>query len=136
MKRSAGILIYKKENNNLKVFLTHPGGPYWENTHLHSWGIPKGELDKNERYKAVAGAIDKEILYNYKLWNNNYIAYDILNNSSSYIEYYTPKEKEAFMAYMDGGLMKIVAAENGIDLDELREIFLGIYANPVAAISK
>ncbi len=49
MKRSAGILVYKKENENIKVFLCHPGGPYWENTNLHSWGIPKGELDKGEK---------------------------------------------------------------------------------------
>lgn len=54
MKRSAGILLYKKENNNIKVLLCHPGGPYWENTHLHSWGIPKGELDKNEKVLAAA----------------------------------------------------------------------------------
>lgn len=54
MKRSAGILLYKKENENIKVLLCHPGGPYWENTNLHSWGIPKGELDKNEKLKEAA----------------------------------------------------------------------------------
>lgn len=48
MKRSAGILVYKKDNKKIKVLLCHPGGPYWENTHIHSWGIPKGELDKGE----------------------------------------------------------------------------------------
>ena len=48
MKRSAGILVYKKENEKIKILLCHPGGPYWENTNLHSWGIPKGELDKGE----------------------------------------------------------------------------------------
>ena len=116
----------------------YKGGVHYHFAPSLSNEVIKGcaELDKNERYKAIAGAIDKEILYNYKLWNNNYIAYDILNNSSSYIEHYTPEEKEAFTAYMDGGLMKIIEAENGIDLNELREIFLVIYANPVAAISK
>lgn len=132
----------KKPGEDLQSMLTgltqYKGGVHYHFAPSLSNEVIKGcaELDKNERYKAIAGAIDKEILYNYKLWNNNYIAYDILNNSSSYAEHYTPEEKEAFTAYMDGGLMKIVAAENGIDLDELREIFLGIYANPVAAISK
>lgn len=49
MKKSAGILLYKKEQGKIKVLLCHPGGPYWQNTHLHSWGIPKGELDKDEK---------------------------------------------------------------------------------------
>ena len=49
MKRSAGILVYKKEYNKIKVLLCHPGGPYWEGTHLHSWGIPKGEVDDGEK---------------------------------------------------------------------------------------
>ncbi len=48
MKRSAGILVYKKEDNKIKVFLSHMGGPYWENKKLHCWSIPKGEQDKNE----------------------------------------------------------------------------------------
>lgn len=49
MKKSAGILMYKRENDKIKVLLCHPGGPYWEGTNLHSWGIPKGELDGDER---------------------------------------------------------------------------------------
>ena len=49
MRRSAGILVYKKEKDDIKVLLCHPGGPYWENTHLHSWGIPKGELNADEK---------------------------------------------------------------------------------------
>ena len=31
MKRSAGILLYKKENNQPMVLLAHFGGPYWQN---------------------------------------------------------------------------------------------------------
>ena len=49
MKKSAGILMYKRENDKIKVLLCHPGGPYWEGTNLHCWGIPKGELDGDER---------------------------------------------------------------------------------------
>jgi hypothetical protein len=90
-------------------------------------------LDKNERYEAIAESIDNEILSNYKLWNNNYIARDILDGTSSYVEHYSEQEKAEFEAYMEKGLSKIVEAENHIDKDELREIFLSIYANPVTA---
>ena len=30
MKRSSGILLWKKENNQYYVLLTHFGGPYWD----------------------------------------------------------------------------------------------------------
>ena len=49
IKRSAGILCYKFEDNNVKVLLCHFGGPYWENIDKGAWSIPKGELNKNER---------------------------------------------------------------------------------------
>lgn len=90
-------------------------------------------MDKNERYKAMAAAIDKEILSSYKLWNNNYIAKDILDNASNHTEYYNQEEKGAFVAYMEEGISKITEVEDCIDRDELREIFLSIYANPVVA---
>ena len=51
---SAGILLYKIVNDEIYVFLAHPGGPYWENTDEHSWGIPKGRLDKDEPPIAAA----------------------------------------------------------------------------------
>ena len=41
MKRSAGILPYKIEDNELKVYLEHPGGPYFKGK--DKWGICKGE---------------------------------------------------------------------------------------------
>lgn len=52
MKRSAGILPYKIEDDNLYVYLEHPGGPYWVEKDL--WSICKGEF-KNE--KAIEAAI-------------------------------------------------------------------------------
>jgi predicted NUDIX family NTP pyrophosphohydrolase len=47
-KESAGILIYKKENNFMKYFLVHPGGPFWKNKNEGAWSIPKGEVEDNE----------------------------------------------------------------------------------------
>ena len=45
---SAGILMYRKHNDVLQVFLVHPGGPVWAKKDLGSWSIPKGEIDPEE----------------------------------------------------------------------------------------
>ncbi len=47
-KQSAGILLFKKIDQELQVFLVHPGGPFFKNKDLGSWSIPKGEFDTDE----------------------------------------------------------------------------------------
>jgi len=47
-KQSAGILLYKIEKEILKVFLIHPGGPFWNGKDNGSWSIPKGEPGNGE----------------------------------------------------------------------------------------
>jgi predicted NUDIX family NTP pyrophosphohydrolase len=42
-KLSAGILLYRRRNDALEVFLVHPGGPFWRNKDVGAWSIPKGE---------------------------------------------------------------------------------------------
>ncbi len=46
--RSAGVLVYKKQDGQLFVFLVHPGGPFWAKKDLGVWSIPKGEIDGDE----------------------------------------------------------------------------------------
>ena len=46
--QSAGLLLYRKYNDILEVFLVHPGGPLWKNKDETAWSIPKGEFDENE----------------------------------------------------------------------------------------
>lgn len=48
MKESAGILLYKKSGEGLRVFLVHPGGPFWKDKEEGAWSIPKGEIDDGE----------------------------------------------------------------------------------------
>ena len=48
MKRSAGILLYRRRAGALEVFLAHPGGPFWARKDLGAWTIPKGEIDEGE----------------------------------------------------------------------------------------
>lgn len=47
-KKSAGILLYSVFNKSIKVFLVHPGGPFWKNKDLGAWSIPKGEFVDGE----------------------------------------------------------------------------------------
>ena len=54
MKKSAGILVYKKEKDKLLVFLVHPGGPFWAKKDLGAWSVPKGEFsDEEEGFTAA-----------------------------------------------------------------------------------
>ncbi|WP_184542833.1 NUDIX domain-containing protein [Mucilaginibacter sp. FT3.2] len=47
-KHSAGVLLYRKLNDVLQVFLVHPGGPFWKNKDEGAWSIPKGEYEDSE----------------------------------------------------------------------------------------
>ena len=40
--------MFRIVGNKLEVFLVHPGGPYWRNKDVGSWGIPKGEVEERE----------------------------------------------------------------------------------------
>jgi predicted NUDIX family NTP pyrophosphohydrolase len=51
MRRSAGILLYRREPV-LQVLLVHPGGPFFANNDV--WGIPKGEYGSAEEPLAAA----------------------------------------------------------------------------------
>jgi predicted NUDIX family NTP pyrophosphohydrolase len=47
-KISAGLLMYKLVNDELKVFIAHPGGPFWKDKNEGAWSIPKGEPNEEE----------------------------------------------------------------------------------------
>lgn len=87
------------------------------------------QLDKNEKFKAICTAMDRRIVAEYKLWGNNYIAYDMLNATNEYASMYTAEQKAAFEGYMAAQLASVKLPD--IDMVELKEIFLSIYANPV-----
>jgi predicted NUDIX family NTP pyrophosphohydrolase len=62
IKQSAGILLYRKINNVLEVFLAHPGGPFFKNKDEGSWTIPKGEfLDDEPALDAAKREFEEEI---------------------------------------------------------------------------
>ena len=47
-KRSAGILMWKRQQGHLQVLLVHPGGPFWAKKDDGAWSIPKGEYQGDE----------------------------------------------------------------------------------------
>ncbi len=54
MKTSAGLMLYKIENGVTKVFLVHPGGPFWAKKEDVAWGISKGLVEEGEDLKETA----------------------------------------------------------------------------------
>src|ERR1700691_4004229 len=53
-KQSAGLLLYRRKNQTLEVFLVHPGGPFWAKKDQGACSIPKGEYSAPEEPLAAA----------------------------------------------------------------------------------
>ena len=47
-KRSAGLIMYRWQEQELEIFLVHPGGPFWAKKDKGAWTIPKGEYAEDE----------------------------------------------------------------------------------------
>ena len=85
------------------------------------------DLTAGDFHKQVATLIDHRICTSYRLTPNNYIAHDIRYGNMEYADRYTPEEKKAFKDYMH----KLSRYEEDCDIDQLFDIFLGIYSNPI-----
>ena len=98
-------------------------------TQLTSEEIAQAALcDKNDRYQLIRHAVDQRVIEGYKLWKNNYIAYDIANQSYKYSHLYDQADQEQFISYMQHQLDTV---EPEVNREDLRRIFIDIYANPV-----
>ena len=53
-KKSAGLLLYRRNGGRLEVLLVHPGGPYWHRRDVGAWSIPKGEIEGDETEETAA----------------------------------------------------------------------------------
>ena len=76
----------------------------------------------NKQLQALAECLDRAIHQQYKLFPANYIAYDLLNDTSIYKEYYNEKDFRRFERRMNN-------RSNSEDLSQKK--FLEMYANPV-----
>jgi hypothetical protein len=80
----------------------------------------------NAKAEILSKLIDKQVYNNYKLWNTNFIATDILRENKKYSNKYSIIEKEEFEKYIENQCKKI----NG-NHETLKQLLLKIYANPV-----
>lgn len=53
-KRSAGVMLYHRDADGVRVLLVHPGGPFWRNKDIGAWQIPKGQIEPGEDSEAAA----------------------------------------------------------------------------------
>lgn len=86
------------------------------------------DMSKGEFFKSVAEHIDSEIHRNYRLYPNNYIAWDLLEKTTIHADRYTEQERKGFETYLAGQLAKVDLHD--ADEDFLRECMLTMYANP------
>ena len=86
-------------------------------------------LTNNEYHKAVAQLIDSRIIPAYRLWPNNYIAHDIRYDSKAFQSFYTKEQREAFLRRLSH-----LDRYDDCDLDQLKDIFLSIYSNPIERV--
>lgn len=101
------------------------------NVHL-AFGTPidiSGFSDplKREDITAIATQIDAQVWRDYRLWDTNYVAWDLLNDSSRFAGMYTPALKEQFVARMRHDFEAYPSLEEA----KLRNLYLKIYAGPV-----
>lgn len=83
-------------------------------------------LRNNDKISAMGKFIDQQIHHNFKLYQNNYIAYDIIENSSEFVTHYKEEDKEKFLKYIDKQ-----SVIKDVPKDKMIQYLLKMYANPV-----
>ena len=85
--------------------------------------------EKKLKFEQLAKLIDQRIYRHFRLWKTHYMAHDLLYQDQQYADRYTRDDLDAFVTYMESGLKGLTG-----EREELRSIFLKIYANPVEAV--
>lgn len=80
----------------------------------------------NNKLNRLAEMMDKEIYGNYRLWPGNYIAFDMLEKEKRFSSFYSDEDRRTFLGYMEK-VMRDIEGEK----EAIKNLFLGIYANPV-----
>ena len=88
--------------------------------------------DVNLAAKAVGSIIDQQIHRSYEIFSINYVAYDLLNDTSRFARKYTPERRQEVEDYFNSQLDKIdlpdvTAEERAFMLEKM----LVMYANPL-----
>jgi 1-acyl-sn-glycerol-3-phosphate acyltransferase len=84
------------------------------------------EPSMNERLRLLAEQLDIEIYKNYKLFPNNYIAYDLYFKTTKFSGEYSEEEKEAYLELTHKRLQLV-----NEDIEDSMILWLKMYATPV-----
>jgi len=79
-----------------------------------------------EQIEKLGDYIDQQIYRNFKLWPNNYIAEDLLNNSNTNSDHYTEDQYNKFCILLEDALTSISGEK-----ETIRSMFLQMYVNPL-----
>ncbi|HBI01173.1 MAG TPA: 1-acyl-sn-glycerol-3-phosphate acyltransferase [Flavobacterium sp.] len=123
--------VYIKEKNEDFITLLSGIMGQKKRIHMHIGDVLESEMDQikgnednsNRQIQALAQVIDDSILSSYKLWPTNFIAHDLMYNSTQYNHLYTDEEKSLFERRLE---IKIDSTN-----PKMVESFLAMYANPV-----
>ena len=85
--------------------------------------IKNCQLNTTKQIQEIAKILDKSIVKNYKLWPTNYIAYDLLHQTTNFQQKYTEEEKQLFLRRLELRVDK--------NNETMVNGFLSMYANPV-----
>lgn len=88
--------------------------------------IASGEETISNQIEKLADHIDQQIYSNFKLWPNNYIAEDILNNTRLNTQLYTSEQYNQFVSMLNEAETLIPG-----DPEVIRSMFLQMYVNPL-----
>ena len=120
----------KSKNEDFNTLLSGVMGQK-KRIHIHIGDVIDAEIDtidheqenNNKKIQTLAQTLDDAIVKNYRLWPTNFVAYDILNNTTIFSDKYTQAEKTLFQRRLEMRIdpSKSVAFEG----------FLNMYANPV-----
>lgn len=91
-----------------------------------NFGEVKTKEQQNQQIKELAKTIDNQIYANFKLWPNNFIAYDMLMPEPKFKHKYTSHEKKVFKTMLEQAMIFI-----DFPITDIQERFLRVYANPV-----
>ena len=83
-------------------------------------------IKQGEKINLVCQIIDKQIYRNYTLYQNNYIAHDLLYQNEEFHDHYSDDEKTAFVNYL-----QTKSQVPDVSFEKMHEYLLKIYANPV-----
>ncbi len=127
--------VYIKEHNEDYKSITTGIFSYKGRVHLQ-FGEPVDKFfnhdltfnSSNEQLQYVTNLIDEQMYRNYKLFPNNYIAFDMLENSNRFENEYSEMEKREFTKHLNRK-----ANIEDVSFVKMKKNILNIYANPVKA---